>query len=97
MHRIPFKEMQRMIPEWCFDGNLVYWEMWDHETPPAIPTLIPCVILEYFIFDLDCTLAEEVSYEASWHDDEWLYISAYADGEVIEDVHSAFSPLTRKQ
>ncbi len=97
MKKIPYEEMERIVPEWCFDGNLVYWEKWSETNhSQAIPDLLPCIILEYFVFDLDCTLAEEVTY-SEWHDDEWLYISAYANGELIEDVHSAFSPLTRQQ
>ena len=96
MHKISFKEMKRMVPEWCFDGNLVYWENWNSENySQAIPDLIPCVILEYFIFDLDAIPSEEATY-SEWHEDEWLYVSAYANGELIKDVHSAFSPLIQQ-
>ncbi len=84
MHVVSWQEMIEMVPEWCYDGNLVY------HIPVGCDALddnheSPCIVLEYFIFDL---LTEEEIEE-----DDWLYVRVLMDGKIIDDVHSNFHPV----
>ena len=76
MHVVSWQEMFEMVPEWCYNGSLVYHVPFDDNFDS------PCIILEYFIFDL--STQEDID------NDDWLYVRALVDGKIIDDVHSNF-------
>ena len=43
--------MVEMVPEWCYDGNLVYHAPMGCDVLDDNPES-PCIVIEYFIFDL---------------------------------------------
>ena len=81
MQIIPWHEMIKMVPEWCFNGNLVYYIPSDFVNPLAPPA----IILEYFLFDIHT--------QEEFEDEDWLYVRALVNGKIVDDVHSNFYPI----
>ena len=88
MEVISSQQMESMVPEWCFDGNLVYYRPelgYCNQLEGGLLDQVPCIIVAYYIMDL--------KYDDQFQDDEWLYIAALVNGTIVEDVHSAFQQL----
>ena len=89
--RLTTDELVALIPEWCFEGNLVYIDAdEDVLTPDTIG-----LILDYYVIDVDHLNQEE--YDELVYHEEWLLLDISTDVGVLETINSySVSPVTLK-
>ena len=87
--RMTTDELITLIPEWCYEGNLVYID----ENEDVLSDDRIGLILDYYVVDID--QLEKEDYDEIVYHEEWLLLDISTDSGVHEAVNSYnVSPVT---